>query len=285
MVDFIVIGAMKCATSTLHEQLAAQPAIFMSDPKEPCFFSDDGVWRNGLGWYESLFDQAGPGELWGESSTHYTKLPTYPHTVERMAKHVPNAKLIYMMRHPLDRLVSQYIHQWTELEIACDLNQAVDQYPELTSYSQYAMQLQPFLESYGKENILPVFLGQMKQRPQQTLNKVCDFIGYTGTPQWQEADAEQNESAQRMRTSRLRDFLTYAPGISQVRQYLVPQAVRDRIKKNWQMTERPELSAENVARLTEIFDSDLARLGELLGVRLTCENFKTVTGGEWLSWR
>ena len=285
MVDFIIIGAMKCATSTLHEQLTAQPAIFMSEPKEPCFFSDDGVWRNGTDWYEGLFSQAGQGELRGESSTHYTKLPTYPHTVERMAQHVPNAKLVYLMRHPLDRLVSQYIHQWTEREISCDLNQAVHEHPELVSYSQYDMQLAPFISAYGKENILPVFLPQMKTRPQQTLEKVCDFIGYRDTPHWQEASGEQNESAQRMRTSPLRDFLTYAPGISQVRQYLIPQAVRNRIKKNWQMSDRPELSPENVAQLTQVFDADLALLGERLGVGLTCENFKSVTGGEWLEWR
>ncbi len=285
MVDFIIVGAMKCATSTLHEQLAAQPGIFMSDPKEPCFFSNDEVWANGLDWYENLFAQARPGELRGESSTHYTKLPTYPHTISRMVEHVPDAKLIYVMRHPLDRLVSQYIHQWTEREIVCDLNQAVSQHPELISYSQYHAQLAPFFEQYGKEKILPIFVNQLKQRPQATLERVCDFISYQDHPAWQEAEAGHNESAQRMRSSPLRDFLTYAPGISQIRQFLVPQSVRNRIKKNWQMTERPELSAENVATLTEIFDKDLALLGEKLGVVLTCENFDEVTSGAWLTWQ
>ena len=284
MVDFIIIGAMKCATSTLHEQLAAQAGIFMCDPKEPCFFSDDGVWRNGTDWYKALFADAGPGELRGESSTHYTKLPTYPHTVSRMAEHLPDVKLIYMMRHPLDRLVSQYIHQWTEREIVCDLNRAVSVHPELTSYSQYDAQLTPYLETFGKDKILPLFLNQMKQRPQETLEKVCTFIGYEPRPEWQAARAGQNESAQRMRKSPLRDFLTYAPGISQIRQYLVPQAVRDRMKQSWQMTDRPELSAENVAALTDLFDQDLAQLGGRLGVSLTCANFDEITAGEWLTW-
>ncbi len=76
--DFIIIGAMKSATTTLHGLLASQPGVFMSTPKEPCFFSDDEVWARGVGWYASLFEAAPAGALLGESSTHYTKLPTYP---------------------------------------------------------------------------------------------------------------------------------------------------------------------------------------------------------------
>ena len=57
--DFIVIGAMKSATTTLHEQLARQPGIFMCHPKEPNFFSDDENYARGWGWYGSLFRAAG----------------------------------------------------------------------------------------------------------------------------------------------------------------------------------------------------------------------------------
>jgi hypothetical protein len=79
--NFIIIGAMKCATSTLHEQLARQPGFFMSQPKEPNFFSDDSAYARGEDWYLGLFAGTRPGDICGESSTHYTKLPTYPGTV------------------------------------------------------------------------------------------------------------------------------------------------------------------------------------------------------------
>ena len=58
MPDFIIIGAMKCATSTLHDQLAEQPGFVMSEPKEPNFFSDEENWAKGLGWYSGLFAAA-----------------------------------------------------------------------------------------------------------------------------------------------------------------------------------------------------------------------------------
>src|SRR5215831_9979567 len=128
--DFLVIGAMKCATTTLHEQLARQPGIFMSRPKEPNFFSDDEILARGWGWYASLFWPAGEADLRGESSTHYTKLPTYPRTVERMARHLPRLKLVYVMRHPIDRLISQYVHELTAGRIALGLAEAVIRHPE-----------------------------------------------------------------------------------------------------------------------------------------------------------
>ncbi|MDO5706469.1 MAG: sulfotransferase domain-containing protein, partial [Paracoccus sp. (in: a-proteobacteria)] len=113
MPDFLIIGAMKCGTSTLAAQLGAQTGIFVTTPKEPNFFSDDAEWARGIDWYRALFDGAAPGDLKGEASTHYTKLPNHPHTLERLRPHVPAPRLIYLIRNPLDRLVSHYIHEWT----------------------------------------------------------------------------------------------------------------------------------------------------------------------------
>src|SRR4051812_13835299 len=87
--DFLIIGAMKSATTTLPEQLARQPGVFMPRPTEPNFFSDDDVFARGLDWYGSLYRGAEPPALRGESSTHYTKRPTYPNTVRRMADALP----------------------------------------------------------------------------------------------------------------------------------------------------------------------------------------------------
>ena len=143
--DFVVIGAMKCMTSTLHEQLAAQAGIFMSTPKEPYYFSNDEVYARGEDWYRGLFSDAKPGDLCGESSTHYTKLPSYPHTVARMHVAFPHLKLIYVMRHPIERLVSQYVHEWSVRNVDCGIDAAVDTLPELIDYSRYAYQLRAIL--------------------------------------------------------------------------------------------------------------------------------------------
>ena len=274
---FIIIGAMKCATSTLHDQLARQPGIFMSSPKEPCFFSDDEQWRKGIDWYSSLFSEAPPNALCGESSTHYTKLPTHSQTIARMRKHLgDHVKFIYIMRHPIDRLVSQYIHEWTQRLVSSPIDQAIDEFPPLIEYSRYSIQLEPYLETFGPERVLPVFFEHMTHEPQGDFERIGRFIGYEGDPRWDDSISEQNVSSDRMRRSAVRDAIINLPGLKQVRQKLVPKSVRNRIKDLWSMKQRPQLSDANIERLTAIFDEDLSTLGRWLNVDLRCGNFRQV---------
>ena len=281
--DFIIIGGMKCATSTLHEQLALQPGIFMTSLKEPNFFSNDEEFAKGMDYYQSLFAGAQPNDLCGESSTHYTKLPTYPDTVKRLAEAFPNAKFIYVMRHPIDRLVSQYIHEWTQRVVDTDINTAIDQFPEMIEYSLYSKQLQPYFEQFGRERVLPVFFERMLSSPQAELERVCHFIGYQGTPIWQELDP-QNVSSDRIRISGWRDFLVEAPGLKQLRRWLIPKSLRTWIRSLWSMKKHPELSNERLAYLKKIFDQDLQVLGSWLGIPLDCTTFKTTVKSQNSAW-
>lgn len=272
--DFIVIGAMKCMTSTLHEHLASQDGIFMTTPKEPCYFSDDHVYERGSNWYASLFAQAGDGDICGESSTHYTKLPTHPHSASRMHGAVPHAKLIYVMRHPIDRMVSQYIHEWTERLVNCPLDEAIHRRPELIAYSRYNYQLSPYLAMFGSHNILPVFFERLTNHPAGEMNRIARFLGVTkplSPPR-----RTENKSSERLRKSKVRDAFVNAPGFSWIRRALIPRAIRDRVKARFRMKERPYLGAETKAQLIETFDSDLRPLGARLGFSLNCDNWHGV---------
>jgi hypothetical protein len=283
--DFIIIGAMKSATSSLHTQLAQQPGIFMTTPKEPNFFSDDSQYARGISWYQSLFKDAQPGDLCGESSTHYTKLPDYPYCVERLSSYVPDVKLVYVMRHPIDRLVSHYIHQWSQNVFSCDINQAVDQYEELIAYSCYAKQLEPYISVYGKGNILPVFFEAVKSNPQRELEKIARFIGYTQPVAWHEELSAQNVSNERIKRFNGYDLLVESKLMTTLRRHLVPQFVRDRIKKKLTMQNRPVLDVMHVETLTKIFDADLKILGDWLGAELACNSFANAELLESLTWK
>ena len=274
--DFIIIGAMKCATSTLHEQLAMQPGIFMSELKEPNFFSNDEQYAKGFEWYLNNFQAAKTSDICGESSTHYTKLPTYPQTVERIDRYYPNIKLIYIMRHPIDRLVSQYIHEWTQNIISQNINKAIYQYSELIDYSRYSMQLEPYLNAFPHEQILPVFFERLLSNKQSELERICRFIGYAEQPTWREGDDVNNASNERTRKNKLRDLLVEAPGLKEIRQNFVPKSWRNRVRSLWQMKQRPQLESEQLDYLQTIFDRDLANLKSWLKIELSCENFKSV---------
>lgn len=275
--DFLVIGAMKAATSTLHEQLRRQCGVFMTTPKEPCFFSDDEVYARGIDWYRGLFDEAPPGSLRGESSTHYTKLPTYPATAERIRRHLgPSVRLVYVVRHPIDRLVSQYVHEWTMRQVEGPLEEALERRPELVDYSRYGMQLGPYVERFGTGAILPVVFERLCADPQPELERICRFIGGPPAPRWDAGLVPQNVSRERVRRSPLRDAILALPGMAAVRRVLVPRRLRDRVKARWMMAQRPQLPAARAARLRALFDEDLAHLRGWFGLELSCAAFEAL---------
>ena len=253
--DFVIIGAMKCGTSTLASQLGAQDGIFLSTPKEPNFFSDDEVYAQGPGWYHGLFDEAPARALLGEASTHYTKLPTYPDTLERFSETLDTPKLIYVIRDPVARAVSHYIHEWTQGVISSDLETALRTHPELVSYGQYAMQLKPWIDCYGTENLLVTSMEAMRHNPQALLDRIGPFLGRPNLV-WQEDQAPQNVSAERIRKFPMHDLLIENPVATWLRRQLVPQSLRDRIKKSRQMRNRPKFSPQAEARLRKDFAAD-----------------------------
>jgi hypothetical protein len=281
---FVIIGAMKSATTTLQEQLVQQPGIFMCEPKEPNFFSDESQYKKGMAWYAGLFADAPPDALLGEASTHYTKLPTHPHSVERLKEHLPHAKFVYVMRHPVDRLVSHYIHEWSMGVYRCSLDEAIMRYPELIAYGQYAMQLKPYFDHFGQDAVLPVFFDRLIREPQAELERVCRFIGYKGLPQWQENLKPSNVSSERIRRFPLYGYVVDSAAATWMRRAFVPQGLRDWVKNMLTMKHRPELSDKLRAELEVVFDKDLAVLGNWLGKSLNCQNFKSDTAGGYSEW-
>jgi hypothetical protein len=283
--DFIVVGAMKSATTTLHEQLAQQPGVFMSRPKEPNFFSDDAIYARGLGWYSSLFAAAGAEDLRGESSTHYSKLPTFPRTVERMLRHLPRVRLIYIMRHPIERLVSQYVHELTAGGIRGSLLEAVDEHPELIDYSRYAMQLEPFLAAYGFGCVLPVFFTRLVSESQQELERIGRFLAIDRPLTWDSTLKPQNTRRDQLRPSPIRQALVQSPVLGRLRRRVLPHRWSQSAKAFWRaQVEPPQIPRHLTARLREVFDADLSQLGSWLGIRLDCESFDATTRNRHHSW-
>ncbi|SDX92139.1 Sulfotransferase domain-containing protein [Albimonas donghaensis] len=257
--DFVIIGAMKCGTSTLAAQLSAQEGVFVTTPKEPNFFSDDPVYAKGMGWYESLYDAAAPGDLKGEASTHYAKSPTWPNAAERLHAAAPGAKLIYLMRDPVARLVSHYIHEWTMGKVpAGGIETALETMPELIDYSRYAMQAAPWRARFGDGNLLLLRLEDMNRDPQGTLDRVGAFLGRPGAFRWAEDLGAQNVSAERIRRFPLYDLVIEHPAAAWLRRTLVPQSLRDAVKGRLRMRERPSLDDAARARIEALLAEDIA---------------------------
>jgi len=257
LADFYIIGAMKCATSTLHEQLGRRGAFFMTEPKEPNFFNDDELYPSQLDWYRGLFSSAQPDQICGESSTHYTKLPTYHNTAARIREHTPHARFVYVMRHPVERIVSHYIHEWTEGRASSDISRDVMLDEQYVSYSCYAKQLAPYLEIFGNERVLPVFFEHFTTHKVKELERVARFLGdETSEPfKWHEEVGQTNVSRERLRQSKFRDT-ALSFGLIRRAKDALPEPVKEQIKAVWRMKKRPTLSVEAKAFVSDVLKKD-----------------------------
>lgn len=275
--DFLIIGAMKCGTTTLQAQLADQQGVFMATPKEPNFFSDDPIYARGLDWYEDLFRDAPPGVLKGEASTHYTKLPTYPDCAARLAAALPDVRLIYLVRNPIVRMVSHVVHEWSLRKLSCSFEEAFVHHPEILVYSCYARQIAPYVAHYGPDRILVLSLEDLEAAPQVALERVGRFIGMEQTPVWHPELARQNVSAERIRRFPFHRLLVDNPVAATVRRHLVPKAAREMVKSQLRLRERPEVPRSMIETASKLFADDFAELQRLLPGQVPSASYRFLT--------
>src|SRR5262245_44551346 len=89
MPNLLIIGGLKCGTTSIHHSLGLHPESHMSKPKELNFFVEEMNWDLGLDWYASRFDDR--FAVRGESSPHYTNLPRFNGVPERIKEHAGDA--------------------------------------------------------------------------------------------------------------------------------------------------------------------------------------------------
>lgn len=174
--DFFIIGAAKCGTTTLYRHLCRHPKIYMSTPKEVSFFCDDDIYAKGMEWYARLFVDAQADQLCGEASTTYSRWPFYKASAERLACAQPNARLIYILRDPADRLYSFYGHRMRE-DVTTTFEDFVAKTPEAVDSGRYMTQLKQYLQYFSEDQILVLFTEDLRKNPQATLDKTRDFLG------------------------------------------------------------------------------------------------------------
>lgn len=175
--NLIIIGAMKCGTTSLHYYLKQHPQIWMSRQKELHFFVEERNWPKGVEWYRSHF-KAG-ARIRGEASPAYTGHPFVVGAPERMHAVVPDAKLIYLVRDPIERIVSHYVHARFHGLESRPIDEALQDFEanRYVSRSQYAMQLAQYLKYFPAERILVLAREDLDRHRVETLQRVFRFLG------------------------------------------------------------------------------------------------------------
>lgn len=174
-VNFLIIGAAKSATTSLSNALTMHPEVCFSNPKEPQFFSKND-WREHLTSYHSQFTKK--AKLYGEGSTNYTKYPSFNTNIhDDIFEYNPDMKLIYIMRHPIERIISHYIHSYNRgYETSKQIDDAIMSNPHYINISRYAMQITPYIERFGRDKILLLFFDDFISKPQEVLDRTFKFL-------------------------------------------------------------------------------------------------------------
>lgn len=179
--NLITIGAMKAGTTLLHSLLGRHREIHASPVKEPNFFCRPNRHRLRDG-YHALFDPAARYNL--ESSISYARAPRAPWVPAEIAAVRPDARLIYLVRDPVDRMISQHaeaIDQFREHRPLRDYLRETRDNPERPlETSLYAYQLDRFLEHFPANQIHVMVYEQLVQDPAQELRRLGGFLDVQG---------------------------------------------------------------------------------------------------------
>ena len=268
-----MIGGLKCGTTSLHHYLGLHPQIGMSRPKELNFFVAELNWELGEEWYAGHFSTA--DAVRGETSPHYTNEPRFSGVAERMARTLgDDAKVVYMVRDPVDRLLSHYLHNVGGGYETRPMEEALaDAESAYVQRSLYAMQAEPYLEHFGAERIAFVTREELRDERGSTVRRMFEFLGVD--PQFSSPQFErewETGSAKGGGGFRLMDRAVRLPGLRALDRNFdrLPESLRwvvERIVHDPGSGEapKPELPEGLRERLTAIFRPDVDRLEEITG--------------------
>ena len=198
--DFLIIGAQKCGTTFLYHLLCQHPFVEPATTKEVHFF--DTNFAEGVQWYRSHFStptqKDGRKMLTGESSPYYIY---HPHAARRAAKVVPQAKLIALLRNPVDRAYSDYNHKFREAREHLSFEDAIEaeeerlrgekdklladesyNSPKYRRYSYlsrgiYVDQLLEWERYFERDQLLVLKSEDFFEKPQEFFERVLGFLG------------------------------------------------------------------------------------------------------------
>ncbi|GIV61822.1 MAG: sulfotransferase [Rhodothermaceae bacterium] len=214
---FILGGAMKSGTTTLHHMLARHPRIFMPDPEIHFFCLDDitqmpdlfarfgGQWsfpdyeahfETYLDWYRRFFAPARTEQLVGEDSTVYLASEKAPARIKALLPHV---KLVFLLRDPVDRTYSHYWHLVATGRATWPFEQALQYGPEtMITRSFYRRQLERYFALFPREQIRVILFERFVRNVRDVLSDLCSFLGVP----YEEAMAAGDRHHNRARTPR-----------------------------------------------------------------------------------
>ena len=271
--NLIIIGGLKCGTTSLHHYLNLHPEVAMSRPKELNFFVTELNWPLGRDWYAGHFDPSAP--VRGESSPHYTNRPAFAGVSQRMRDLLgESTRLIYVVRDPIDRMLSHYMHNVGGGYDDRPIEEALaDPQSSYVTRSRYFFQLEPYLDAFGSGSIQIVSREELKNARPETMRRAFEFCGVDPNFTSEQFEREWETGVAKTGSRfRVMDRAVRLPGLRALDRNFdrFPESLRwivERLVHDPEGGEapKPELPLDLRDELVGLFREDTARLEELAG--------------------
>lgn len=260
--DFVVIGAMKAGTTSFHSYLDEHPEICMSLQKDVNFFSPRHAWEKGPEWYKALFSDH--SKLLGDTSAGYSQHPGVPDVPHNLASFNPSAKIIYLVRDPIRRILSHYSHNVAQGREKRSLDEALKNLKSnhYINSSLYFMQLSQYLEFFDKSQILVLTSEALADQRTATLERAFRFLGVDNSFTSKTFEIVLHQTAKLRRNSAFGDVLDGIPLL---------RKLKSRIPFTGRRLTKPKLMQPLERLLAQSLQEDISAL----------ESF---TGEEYQSW-
>lgn len=286
--DFVVLGAYKAATTSLHLALRAHPDVFVPERKEPSFYAFDGLDAAEIAAnpvfsiavtdakeYEQLFEERRGERIAGEVSPEYLK---NPRCAERLWRVLPEARLVAILRDPAERAFSDYLmYRRDGRESAARFAEALDLQVERCAKGEatgqylltglYGQQLQLYYDRFAADRILVLRQDDLTADRDAVMCELATFLGVEASG-FAEAQVDSNRSG--VPTSLVSRVGYAARSRARFARHLVPEGIKRAVDARLQRTlDRPELEAADRARLVDYYTPDIELTERLTGLDLS----------------
>lgn len=284
--NFLIIGAAKSGTTSLHHYLGQHPDVFMPEWKEPSFFASSAVGGiQDFNQYKALFDGVQDRHVAiGEASVAYLYDADAPRRIKEFLG--DEAQVIVLLRNPVDMAYSLWGHMTRVGAEDKPFGDAVNT-PEVYikdskdgRYSHewlgnflykervlYAQQLQNYFDAFDAENVHVFIYEEFFEDTELSLKKILALLGVS---QDFDASIERKNSSGGSRSAMLQKFLRYPSVFKNVLKVILPRSIREVIKNKLSQLNRyhnslPPLSDDLRKELEKYFDNDVRDLEKMLG--------------------
>ncbi len=280
--NFLIVGAPKAGTTSLHQYLSQHPEIFMSNPKELNFFSNqeikeqelyyDNFRINSLERYKDIFAGSIGEKAIGEASVSYL---FYPKTPKKIKEIIPDAKIIILLREPISRAYSHYLMDYRLGYVNLSFDDVVFKrkkdknidlfYQQYIFLGLYYEQVKRYIDIFGKDSVRIYFQDDFKNDPAHILLDVYNFLG-VDSGFCHEIEKEHNVFS--MPKNKI-IYLLYRSSLRSLIASLLPSNIKEKIIEiTFEKKQKPKMSKQTKKYLYDIYRDDIVNLEKLIGVDL-----------------